>query len=112
MGKAFGAPGQLRPPYFPWRWRAAKFRLTLCSEAATVKRTSVPKSLPKALLAAKLRADPSYPSEEARARAFVALGGGCRATYFNHARRLRGTAPRPRAAEAGAEVAGPESPAA
>ena len=43
----------------------------------------------KALLVAKLQADPSYPSEEARAQAFVAQGGGCRATYFNHARRLK-----------------------
>lgn len=43
----------------------------------------------KALLAARLRDDPSYPNEEARAQAFVALGGGCRATYFNHLRRLK-----------------------
>jgi hypothetical protein len=48
---------------------------------------------PRTLLVARLRADPSYPSEEARAQAFVALGGGCRATYFNHARRLRGPGP-------------------
>lgn len=47
---------------------------------------------PRALLAARLRADPSYDSEEARARAFVALGGGCRATYFNHVKRLKGHA--------------------
>jgi hypothetical protein len=47
----------------------------------------------RALLVARLKADPSYPSEEARAAAFVAQGGGCRATYFNHARRLRGPAP-------------------
>jgi hypothetical protein len=40
-------------------------------------------------LVARLKADASYGSEEARARAFVALGGGCRATYFNHARRLK-----------------------
>ena len=47
---------------------------------------------PKTLLVARLQADPSYASEEARAQAFVAQGGGCRATYFNHARKLRGTA--------------------
>lgn len=47
---------------------------------------------PKALLVARLRADASYPNEEARAQAFVALGGGCRATYFNHARKLKGPA--------------------
>jgi hypothetical protein len=67
---------------------------------------------PKALLVAKLRSDPGYPSEEARAQAFVALGGGCRATYFNHARRLRGAAPRPRPIGPGAGAAGPQSPAA
>jgi hypothetical protein len=50
---------------------------------------------PKTLLVARLRADASYPSEEARAQAFVALGGGCRATYFNHARRLKGPAAAP-----------------
>lgn len=43
----------------------------------------------KTILVAKLKADPSYPTEEDRARAFVQAGGGCRATYFNHARKLR-----------------------
>jgi hypothetical protein len=43
-----------------------------------------------ALAVAKLKADPSYPTEEDRVRAFVASGAGCRATYFNHAQRLRG----------------------
>jgi hypothetical protein len=47
----------------------------------------------KAVLVMRLRADPSYPTEEARARAFVAQGGGCRATYFNHVRKLRGGNP-------------------
>jgi hypothetical protein len=42
-----------------------------------------------ALLVARLKAEPSYPSEAARVRAFVAAGGGCRATYFHHARKLR-----------------------
>jgi len=32
---------------------------------------------------AKLKSDPRYTSEEERARAFVAAGFGCRATYFN-----------------------------
>lgn len=41
------------------------------------------------LLVARLLADPSFPTEEARAKAFVEHGGGCRATYFNHAKRLR-----------------------
>lgn len=44
-----------------------------------------------ALTVAKLKADQSYPTEEDRVRAFVASGAGCRATYFNHAQRLRRT---------------------
>jgi hypothetical protein len=42
-----------------------------------------------ALLVAQLKADPTFTSEAARVRAFVAAGGGCRATYFHHARKLR-----------------------
>jgi hypothetical protein len=42
-----------------------------------------------ALEVAKLRADPQFACEEERARAFIERGLGCRATYFNHARRLR-----------------------
>jgi hypothetical protein len=38
---------------------------------------------------AKLRTDPQFGCEEERARAFVERGLGCRATYFNHAKRLR-----------------------
>lgn len=41
------------------------------------------------LLVARLRADSSFASEEDRARAFVEQGGGSRATYFNHAKKLR-----------------------
>ena len=41
-------------------------------------------------LVAELQADSHYPSQEARVREFVSRGGGCRATYFNHARRLKG----------------------
>ncbi len=40
------------------------------------------------LLVAKLKADPSLLSEAERVRAFIAQQGGCRATYYNHARRL------------------------
>ena len=40
-------------------------------------------------LVAELRADTTFPSEEARAQAFITRGGGCRATYFNHSRRLK-----------------------
>ena len=54
------------------------------------KAASLPRSLPeRTLLVARLRNDDSLGSEEYRARAFVGLGAGCRATYFNHARRLR-----------------------
>ena len=48
------------------------------------------------LLAARLRADTSFASEEDRAQAFVEQGGGCRATYFNHVKRLRPAAEVPR----------------
>jgi hypothetical protein len=66
---------------------------------------ALPTLTPTTLLVARLQADPRYATEEARAQAFVALGGGCRATYFNHARRLRG---RPSAATA--EPREPEDP--
>lgn len=42
-----------------------------------------------ALEVAKLRFDATFSSEENRARAFVEAGHGCRATYFNHAKKLR-----------------------
>ena len=38
---------------------------------------------PRARLAAELMASTSYESVEARAEAFVAQGGGCRATFYN-----------------------------
>jgi hypothetical protein len=48
------------------------------------------------LLAAQLRSDPRFATEEDRARAFEERGGGCRATYFNHARHIRPPAEPPR----------------
>lgn len=39
-------------------------------------------------LVMELKADPSHATEVSRVRAFVARGGGCRATYFNYVRRL------------------------
>ena len=39
-------------------------------------------------LVAKLKADPSFSSEAERVRAFIEQKGGCRATYYNHAKRL------------------------
>ena len=42
----------------------------------------------KAVLVAQLKADPGFPTEEARAAEFIRRGYGCRATYFNHARKL------------------------
>ena len=40
-------------------------------------------------LATELLADMSFPTQEARAREFTTQGGGCRATFFNHLRRLK-----------------------
>jgi hypothetical protein len=51
---------------------------------------SLPKPLPsRTRLVARLRDDASFKSEQQRVRAFVGMGAGCRATYFNHVRRLR-----------------------
>ena len=44
----------------------------------------------KTSLVAELKADERLRTETDRVREFVRRGGGCRATYFNHARRLRG----------------------
>ena len=50
----------------------------------------LPNRMPeKTLLVAKLKDDGRFETEEQRARAFIEAGGGCRASYFNHARRLR-----------------------
>jgi len=51
-----------------------------------------------ALLVARLQADLSFPSEAARVRAFVAAGGGCRTTYYHHARKLGPPSPTPKIA--------------
>jgi hypothetical protein len=42
-----------------------------------------------ALSVARLKADRRYSTEKARAQAFIAAGDGCRATYFNHARKVQ-----------------------
>jgi hypothetical protein len=42
-----------------------------------------------ALVVARLKANPRYASEEERARAFAHSGAGCRATYFNHSKKLQ-----------------------
>src|SRR3954468_16133535 len=44
----------------------------------------------RARLAAEILASAAYDSTAARVRAFVEQGGGCRATFFNHRRRLAG----------------------
>jgi len=44
----------------------------------------------RARLARELLDSPAYDSMEARAAAFVRQGGGCRATFFNYHRKLRG----------------------
>ena len=40
-------------------------------------------------LVAELLADGEFETQEERVREFIDRGGGCRATYFNHARRIR-----------------------
>jgi len=42
-------------------------------------------------IVAELLADPTFETQEARAKEFTTRGGGCRATFFNHARKLRRT---------------------
>ncbi len=44
----------------------------------------------RARLAAELLASAAYGSTAARVRAFVEQGGRCRATFFNHRRKLMG----------------------
>ena len=44
---------------------------------------------PRARLAAELLASAAHASTAARVKAFVAQGGGCRATFFNYQRRLQ-----------------------
>jgi hypothetical protein len=41
-----------------------------------------------ALQVARLKADPTYGSEKERIKAFIDAEGGCRATYFAHAKKL------------------------
>jgi hypothetical protein len=48
-----------------------------------------------ALVVARLKADPTFVSEAARVQAFIAAGSGCRATYYQHARRLQPPPPAP-----------------
>jgi len=43
----------------------------------------------KTRLVAELRADPQFTTENERIEAFGQRGGGSRATYFNHKKRLR-----------------------
>jgi hypothetical protein len=46
----------------------------------------------RARLAAEILASAAYQTTMDKVRAFVQRGGGCRATYFNHVRRLNGAA--------------------
>ena len=41
-----------------------------------------------ALAVAKLKANPDFANEDERVRVFIQAGGGCRATYFRHSRKL------------------------
>jgi hypothetical protein len=49
----------------------------------------------RALLVGQVKADPRYPSEAERLKAFQAQGGGSRSTYFKLARRLQTAEPAP-----------------
>ena len=49
---------------------------------------AMPEENKRARLAAELLASNAYGSTAERARAFVERGGGCRATFFNHRRKL------------------------
>ena len=44
---------------------------------------------------AELKTDPAFTSEKERVAAFIARGGGSRATYFAHAKKLRAAAEPP-----------------
>ena len=48
-----------------------------------------------ALEIAKLKADPAFATEEDRVNAFMQAGLGKRATYYNHAKKLRSAAAQP-----------------
>jgi hypothetical protein len=50
----------------------------------------------KLRMVARLKADPRYRSEADRVQEFIRSGGGCRATYFNYARKLRPCEPAPK----------------
>lgn len=51
----------------------------------------VPESMgnQRSRLALELLSDETYPTQETRAESFTVQGGGCRATYFNYAKRLK-----------------------
>jgi hypothetical protein len=59
-----------------------------------------------ALEVARLKANPVFTSEEERVLAFVNSGAGCRATYFNHAKKLM-----PRHEKLAIQLAHPAPPA-
>jgi hypothetical protein len=49
---------------------------------------AIPEENKRARLAAELLASDAYGSTAERVQAFVEQGGGCRATFFNHRRKL------------------------
>jgi hypothetical protein len=67
--------------------RAAELKAARLDWRSMLLRETLP---PTTSLVAKLKADRRLNTEADRVREFVRLGGGCRATYFNHAKRLRG----------------------
>ncbi len=67
--------------------RAAELKAAGLDWRAMVLQEALP---PTTSLVAQLKSDTRLKSEVDRVREFVRLGGGCRATYFNHAKRLQG----------------------
>ena len=70
--------------------RAAELKAAGLDWRAMVLQEALP---PKTSLVAQLKAVSQFASEAERVREFVRRGGGCRATYFNHAKRLSGRIP-------------------
>jgi hypothetical protein len=79
--------GLLTKPSMRQYVRAAELKAAGLDWRSMLLRETLP---PTTSLVAKLKADSRLNSEADRVREFVRLGGGCRATYFNHAKRLRG----------------------
>lgn len=76
----------VHPPSMRHYVRAAELKRAGLEWETVLMSNTFPK---KALLVARLKADGKFSNEKERVRAFVQTGAGCRATYFNHAKKLR-----------------------